>query len=98
MDFDFRFLPTAEQDIEEATDYYANISFKVLKNFSKQIDISISNILGNPYFQKRFRSVRALPVKNFPYIIFYEVDEDEKMIYILSVFFTHQNPEKYPKI
>lgn len=98
MDFDFRFLPTAEQDIEEATDYYANIYFKVLKNFSKQIDISISNILGNPYFQKRFRSVRALPVKNFPYIIFYEVDEDEKMIYILSVFCTHQNPEKYPKI
>ncbi|MDQ1098017.1 plasmid stabilization system protein ParE [Chryseobacterium sp. SORGH_AS909] len=56
MDFDYKFLPTAERDIEEATDYYANISFKVLKSFNKQIDVSISNILRNPYFQKKVQT------------------------------------------
>lgn len=88
MDFNFKFLPIAEENIEEATDYYAKISLKVLKNFNKQLDLSISRIIGNPYFQKRFKSVRSLPVKKFPYIIFYEINEDEKMIYILSVFCT----------
>ncbi|WP_449389015.1 type II toxin-antitoxin system RelE/ParE family toxin [Chryseobacterium lineare] len=96
MDFNFKFLPIAEENIEEATDYYAKISLKVLKDFNKQLDLSISRIITNPYFQKRFKSVRAFPVKKFPYIIFYEVNENEKMIYILSVFCTHQTPEKYP--
>ncbi|MFP3592291.1 type II toxin-antitoxin system RelE/ParE family toxin [Chryseobacterium sp. SIMBA_038] len=96
MDFSFKFLPIAEENIEEATDYYANISLKVLKNFNKQLDLSISRIVSSPYFQKRFKNVRALPVKKFPYIIFYEINEEEKIIYILSVFCTHQNPEKYP--
>lgn len=96
MDFSFKFLPIAEDNIEEATDYYANISLKVVKSFNKQLDLSINRIVSNPYFQKRFKNVRAFPVKKFPNIIFYEVNEDEKMIYILSVFCTHQNPEKYP--
>ncbi|ALR32291.1 MULTISPECIES: type II toxin-antitoxin system RelE/ParE family toxin [Chryseobacterium] len=96
MDFNFKFLPLAEENIEEATDYYASISLKVLKNFNNQFDASINKIINNPYFQKRFKQVRALPVKKFPYIIFYEVDDKEKIIYILSVFCTHQNPEKYP--
>ncbi|WP_378104196.1 type II toxin-antitoxin system RelE/ParE family toxin [Chryseobacterium sp. sg2396] len=96
MDFDFRFSSFAEKNIEEATDYYAHISVKVLKNFNKELDFSIKRIIINSYFQKRFKSVRAFPVKKFPYIIFYEVSEEEKMIYIISVFCTHQNPEKYP--
>ena len=96
MDFSFKFLPIAEDNIEEATDYYANISLKVVKSFNKQLDLSINRIVSNPYFQKRFKNVRALPVKKFTYIIFYEVNDEEKVIYILSVFCTHQNPEKYP--
>ena len=96
MDFSFKFLPNAEENIEDATDYYAGISMKVLRNFNRQLDLSINRILINPYFHKRYKDVRAFPLKKFPYIIFYEVDEEEKMIYILSVFCTHQNPEKYP--
>lgn len=96
MGFDFRFSPLAEKNIEDATDYYAHISVKVLTNFNKQLDLSIDKIIRNPYFQKRFRHVRAFPLKKFPYIIFYEINEEEKMIYILSVFCTHRDPEKYP--
>lgn len=96
MEFSFKFLPIAEENIEDATAYYAEISMKVLKSFNKQLDLSISRILINPFFQKRYKNVRAFPLKKFPYIIFYEVDENEKMIYILSVFCTHQNPVKYP--
>ncbi|KFE98448.1 plasmid stabilization system [Chryseobacterium formosense] len=96
MVFNFKFLSIAEENIEEATEYYANISLKVLKSFNKQLDLSISRIVTNPYFQKKYRDIRAFPLKKFPYIIFYEINEEEKMIYIVSVFCTHQNPEKYP--
>lgn len=96
MDFNFKFLPFAEENIEEATEYYADISLNVLKNFNKQLDLSISRIISNPYFEKRFKDVKAFPLKKFPCIVFYEINEEEKMIYIHSVFCTHQNPEKYP--
>ncbi|WP_175443619.1 hypothetical protein [Chryseobacterium taeanense] len=52
-------MPTAEKDIEEAIDYYADISVRVLKNFNKQLDLAIDRIITNPYFQKRHRNVRA---------------------------------------
>lgn len=95
MDFNFKFLPLAEENIEEATDYYARISLKVLKNFNNQFDASINKIINNPYFQKRFKQVRALPVKKFPYIIFYEVDHKEKIIYTFR--FLHSSESgKYP--
>ena len=96
MAFNLKFLPTAENNIEEATDYYANISSKVFNHFNKSLDKALLRIESNPFFQKKYGNVRSLPVKNFPYIIFYEVDEDEGIIYILSVFCTHQNLEKYP--
>ncbi|CAM3269629.1 hypothetical protein EMST110833_05175 [Empedobacter stercoris] len=37
-------------------------------------------------------------MKKFPYIIFYTLDEYNKIIYIKAVFNTHKNPVKYPKL
>lgn len=96
MAFNLKFLPTAENNIEEATDYYANISSRVFNHFNESLDQTLLRIELNPFFQKKYGNVRSLRVKNFPYIIFYEVDENEEIIYVLSVFCTHQNPEKYP--
>lgn len=61
MVFNFKFLSIAEENIEEATEYYANISLKVLKSFNKQLDLSISRIVTNPYFQKKYRDIKAFP-------------------------------------
>ena len=94
MAFKLKFLPTAEFNIEEATDFYAEISLRVLKNFNKKLDEAFLRIENNTFFQRKYKNVRALPLKKFPYIIFYEIDDE--IIYILSVFCTHQNPQKYP--
>ena len=44
MDYDLKFLLSAELDIENATDYYANISVRVLKSFNKRLDEALLKI------------------------------------------------------
>lgn len=96
MAYNLKILPSAENDIEEATKYYSEISDSVFEHFNDRLDEAFLRIETNPFFQKRFKNIRALPLKKFPYIIFFEIFEEIKKVYIISVFCTHQNPEKYP--
>jgi len=35
-------------------------------------------------------------MKNFPFVIFLDVNESENVVKVLRIFNTFQNPEKYP--
>jgi len=55
-------------------------------------------ILQNPYsFPIKYKNTRAVPVKDFPFTIHYFIDKQNKVIAILSVFKTPQNPQKWEK-
>lgn len=96
MAFDIFHYPEANEDILEAVHYYKAISPSVASNFRKQLSKAYENLEKNPFFQIRYDDVRMLPIKKFPYIILFHIDEIKKIVYIISVFCTHQNPEKYP--
>lgn len=96
MAYNLKILPSAENDIDEATKCYSEILDSVFEHFNDRLDEAFLRIETNPFFQKRFKNIRALPLKKFPYIIFFEIFEEIKKVYIISVFCTHQNPEKYP--
>jgi plasmid stabilization system protein ParE len=95
MDFNLVISPLAELDIAEAYAHYADISFEVLSNFDKEIEVVYQILEKNPFFKIRYKNVRGLPLKNFPYIIFYTLDELDKNVEIRSVFNTNQHPKKY---
>lgn len=47
----------------------------------------IVSIKRNPYFASvKFAHIRIVACKTFPYAIHYEIDEDEKIIRIVSIF------------
>ena len=48
----------------------------------------------NPYYQIRYDSVRCLPLKKFPYMIHFHVEERIHLILIEAVISTHMNPEE----
>ena len=96
MAFELKILPSAEFDIDEATKFYSEISFSVLEHFNDRLDKAFLRLEINPFFQKRYRNVRGLPLIKFPYIVFFEVLEETKTVYIISVFCTEQDPKKYP--
>lgn len=97
MAYEIVILDRAQEEINSAFEYYAEISIAVLKSFDEQLEQVYQRLETNPFFQSRYKNLRTLPFKTFPYITFFTVDENEKTVYIYSVFNTSQNPEKYPK-
>lgn len=96
MAFEIFQYPEADEDILEAINYYIEISNSAASNFEKQLSKAYDQLERNPFFQIRYDDVRVLPLKKFPYIILFHIDEIKKFVYVISVFCTHQNPEKYP--
>lgn len=51
----------------------------------------------NPHFQVRYDDVRCLPMKTFPYMIHFIIDEDLHQVVILGVINTFKNPAEWKK-
>lgn len=98
MSYNLVILDKAQEDIDEAYEYYAEISLSVLQSFDSQLEQVYQSLELNPFFQFRYKGLRALPFKSFPYMAFFDVDEKEKQVFIYSVFNTHQDPQKYPNL
>ena len=77
----------AQFDIDKAFLYY-------FENANIKVAIDILSI--NPHFQQFRREIRTIPINNFPFLLFFEIFEDSKIVRVLSVFHTSQDPIKYP--
>ena len=86
----------AQLKIEEITDFYFDVSLKVLKHFNERLEETFSNLIINPCFQKRYKDFHGIPLKQFPFILFYKNDDVNKLIKIYSCFHTSQDAIKYP--
>lgn len=89
--------PRAIADIQDAVEFYESKREDLGNYFLQIVDEYIESIAKNPFFQIRYKDYHGLPVKIFPYIILYFIDDKEKIVFILSVFNTSQNTNKYPK-
>jgi plasmid stabilization system protein ParE len=95
MAYKITISPLAELELAEAYSYYAEISLEVLKTFDKEILASYEGLKMNPFFQERYKNVRGLPLKKFPFIIFFTLNENNNTVEIRSVFHTDQDSKKY---
>jgi len=89
--------PDAIENIDNAVIYYKNTaSDKVAKSFIDDYKKTFKDIQKTKYFQFFFQDFRGKPMKKFPFIVFYTIDEGIKVIVIKAIFNTSQNPNKYP--
>ncbi len=84
-------------EINAAVSYYDELEPGLGKKFFNEISGCIEIIRINPFFQVRYKDYRFLPVKTFPFVIVFEVDQTKKVVVIWSLFHTSQNPKKLPK-
>ena len=96
MGYKIKYSAPAKYDLDDAYFYYQQISKNVLKKFRTEIKKAEKRLKANPFFQIKYKSVHSLPLQGFPYMILFEIDETNSTVYIVGVFCTHQNPEKYP--
>jgi hypothetical protein len=97
MSFKIVIEPRAIFDIQEAVDYYDFKQIGLGEYFFQALEDNIEVVRNNPFFQIRYKDYYGLPIKKFPFIIFYFIQEEEKIVYVVSVFNTSLNPKKYPK-
>lgn len=87
--------PDALQDIQKAIDYYDNQQIGLGKKFEETLNKHLVSISKNPFFKVRYDNVHCLPLKKYPYMIHFTIDEDDKVVNIRAVLHTSLNPEKW---
>lgn len=94
--YKIKVLFSAQTEMERAFDYYKKIDIGLSEKFEQEIATIFVKLSMNPFFQKRHKNFRAIPLVKFPYLFFYTIEEKKKLVKIISCFHTSQNPKKYP--
>lgn len=87
----------AQQEIENAIDYYALYSSDAPKRFVTLIAKAYILLETNPKLKFSHANVRKLHFKKFPYSLFFTVNEETKTVQILSCFHNKRNPKNMPR-
>lgn len=82
----------ARQDIADAYDWYEEQKQGLGEQFLKQFRITCNDILIAPTGYQHFHHYRQIPLYLFPYVILYEIIEEN--IVVFAIFNTHQHPRK----
>jgi toxin ParE1/3/4 len=88
--------PRAIKEIENAIDYYSKYNQSTPSFFINCVEQAYKTLEISPFFRVRYKNIRALPLQKFSYSLFYMIDEERKIIKILSCFHDKRNPTKNP--
>jgi toxin ParE1/3/4 len=91
--------PAAQQEYEEAVEWYARRSELASTHFIQEVKERIATIRNDPArFRKMYKNFQEALLHKYPCLIIYFVDEPHKTIVITSVFNYRRHPKrKYRK-
>ena len=85
--------PGAELDILEALEWYGDEKEALSLDFLEKLDDELNRISQNPeHFQKRYRDVKIVFTRRFPYGIHYTLEND--IVYVHAVTHMKRKPKK----
>lgn len=93
MAFKIRVEPEALEDIQEGIQWYNEQKSGLGKKFHIQVKTYFNKLKTNPFFQIRYNNVHCLPIKKYPFMIHFTIDEENKTVIVHAVFNTHQDPK-----
>jgi plasmid stabilization system protein ParE len=79
-------------DIEKAIDYYYERSPKAANQLFDEIQVAYAALRKNPYFQVRYSDYRCLPLRIFPFMFHFTINDKEQTVYIHALINTSKNP------
>jgi toxin ParE1/3/4 len=93
--FEVELLFQAEDELSEAYDWYEERQTGLGNRLFREVNHYLGVIEKNPFhFQIRYpQSLRAAPLKIFPYLVIYWIDESKRVVYVTSIFHTSRDPE-----
>ena len=92
-DFNVYYSEEAQADLLKAVRWYNGINSTLGKRLKREIKNVEKQILLNPAFASiKYRNIRTVACKVFPYSIHYEIDVDKSQILIISIFHFNKEP------
>ena len=96
MKYTLEIKEEAVQDMQEAYDYYEERKLGLGERFLDTLETYIERVQKHPlHYQIRRKPYREALIKDFPYLIIYEIEENNIIVY--AIFSTWKNPNKTPK-
>ncbi|WP_366185464.1 type II toxin-antitoxin system RelE/ParE family toxin [Flavobacterium ovatum] len=96
MKYTLKIKEEAYLDIKEAYDYYEENRKGLGERFLDTLELYLERVTVYPeHYQIKKSPFREVFIKDFPYLIIYEIEEYKIIVY--AVFCTHKNPKKKPK-
>jgi len=89
--------PRAIEDIQQAIDYYEKQQPGLGEEFEDILNEYLRKLEQNPFFQIRYDHVHCLPLKKYPYMIHFTVDEEDECVIVRAVFNTSRDPGMWKK-
>ncbi|MFA6923950.1 MAG: type II toxin-antitoxin system RelE/ParE family toxin [Bacteroidales bacterium] len=94
--YKLKFEKEARADLTNSIKWYNEQKEGLGKYFFNEVNIFLDFIKSHPdACEQKHRNARFLPLKRFPFVIIYTVDDSLKIINIVAVFNTYRNPDKY---
>jgi toxin ParE1/3/4 len=90
--------PRAQKEFYKSIDFYALDSNWAPQNFILAVEKAYTILTQNPYHRIRYKNVRAIKLKRFPFLLYFVINEKQQTVKILSCFHTRRNPKKRPRI
>jgi len=96
VSYSFVNRPAVQADIINAVSYYKAVSPQLARQFLFRIREAKKYIDRSPLaFEVKYKNVRTLLLKQFPFHIHYIIDDSEKQIVILAIVHAYRNPTDY---
>jgi hypothetical protein len=94
-------LPIARTDIQNAIKWTTMMQQSIGLGRSFQAELNahllISPAKRFPFFQNRYEEVRCLPLKKFPFMAHFTVNEKAQQVVIHAVFHTSLHPKAWKR-
>lgn len=90
--YKIRIESDAKHDIQEGISWYNSKKKGLGKSFHNEVKDHIITLKEIKFFQIRYEEVRCLPLKKFPYMIHYSLDDAKKTIVVRAILNTYHNP------
>lgn len=99
MVYQYMFNPVAADEYEDAFDWYEQKSIIAADNLIVAVQDAITAICANPYrYRNTYKNLRELTLKKYPYNLIYLIDENKKLITVISLYNHKRHPKgKYDK-
>lgn len=88
--------PRAQKEIEHAIDYYTLYSTNAPKKFIQSLAKAYITLQNNPSFKIQYKDVRALKLTDFPYSLFFVINQANNTVQIIACFHNKRNPDNRP--